>query len=137
MLILPFGLANLFTFAYMALASVGITLQTLPVSTIAIGIGVDYGIYLMSRIKEEYARLGDMEGAIEEAINTCGNAVSVTGLVVIAGVAFWIFSSIKFQADMGILLAIVTFFHILGTLFFIPALVRFFRPKFVLKTFHA
>ena len=136
LLILPLGLANLFTFAYMALASIGVNLQTLPVSTIAIGIGVDYGIYLLSRIKEEYGRLGDLEGAIKEAINTCGNAVSVTGLIVICGVVFWNFSSIKFQADMGLLLAIVTFFHILGTLFFIPALVRFFRPRFILKTYH-
>ena len=135
LLILPLGLANLFTFSYMALASIGVNLQTLPVSTVAIGIGVDYGIYLMSRIREEYAKCGDLEKALEESINTCGNAVTVTGLIVICGVIFWNFSNIKFQADMGLLLAIVTFFHILGTLFFIPALVRIVKPKFILKAY--
>lgn len=134
-LILPLGLANLFTLAYMSLASVGLSLQTLPVSTIAVGVGVDYGIYLLSRIKEEFEILGDMEAAIQRAISTSGQAVTVTGLIMVLGVGFWNFSTIKFQSDMGLLLSIVTFLHILGTLFILPALVRIFKPGFILKSY--
>ena len=137
LLILSLGLANLFTFAYMAFANIGITLQTLPVSTIAVGIGVDYGIYLMARIKEAFEEKGDLDAAIDEALKTAGNAVTATGLIIIAGVIFWNFSTIKFQADMGLLLSVVTFFHVLGTLLVIPALIRVVKPSFIVRCFQA
>jgi predicted RND superfamily exporter protein len=117
----------------MAVQGIGINLQSLPVSTIAIGIGVDYGIYLLSRIKEEYGNLGNLDSAIKEAIKTAGNAIVLTGIIIIAGVVFWGFSDIKFQADMGLLLSIVTFFHLLGTLLLIPALVQIIKPKFIFR----
>jgi hypothetical protein len=115
----------------MSVQEIGINLQSLPVSTIAIGIGVDYGIYLLSRIKEEYMRLGDLDAAIKEAIATAGNAVVLTGLIIIAGVVFWSLSDIKFQADMGLLLSVVTVFHLFGTLFLLPAMVQLIKPKFI------
>ena len=133
LLIIPLMLANLFVFGYMGFSGLGLNLQTLPVSTIAVGIGVDYGIYLLGRIREESIRVGTLGEGILEAVRTAGNAITITGLIIIAGVAFWGFSEIKFQADMGFLLAIVTIFHLLGTLFLLPALVYLVRPKFILK----
>ena len=73
----------------------------------------------------------NLDGAIKEAISTAGNAIVLTGFIIIAGVVFWNFSDIKFQADMGLLLSIVTFFHLLGTLLLLPALVRIIKPKFI------
>jgi len=133
LLMLPLGVANLFVFGFMGYAGIGLNLQTLPVSTIAVGIGVDYGIYLLSRIKEETIRLGDLEEGIAEAVRTAGNAITITALIIIAGVAFWFISDIKFQSDMGFLLSLVTFFHLLGTLFFLPTLVFLVKPKFIMK----
>ena len=133
LLVLPLGLANLFVFGYMGFRGIGLNLQTLPVSTIAVGIGVDYGIYLLSRIKEETIRFGTLETGIIEAIRTAGNAITITALIIMAGVFFWFISDIKFQSDMGFLLSLVTFFHLLGTLFFLPTLVYLVRPSFILK----
>ncbi len=133
LLILPLGVANLLVLGYMGFAHIGLSLQTLPVSAIAVGIGVDYGIYLLSRIKEETIRLQDLETGIVEAVRTAGNAITITALIVIAGVVFWFISDIKFQSDMGFFLALVTFFHLLGTLFFLPTLVYLARPSFILK----
>ncbi|SPD74478.1 Conserved uncharacterized membrane protein [uncultured Desulfobacterium sp.] len=133
LLILPLGVANLFVFGYMGLAHIGLSLQTLPVSTIAVGIGVDYGIYLLSRIREETIRFQDLEAGIIEAVRTAGNAITITALIVIAGVVFWFMSDIKFQSDMGFFLSLVTFFHLLGTLFFLPTLVYLARPSFILR----
>jgi predicted RND superfamily exporter protein len=133
LLVIPLALASWFTFGYMATQGIGVNLQTLPVSTIAIGIGVDYGIYLLSRIKEEHGNLGDLNKAIMEAVGTAGNAIVLTGIIIIAGVVFWIFSDIKFQADMGVLLSIVTLFHLLGTLILLPALVRLMKPGFIMR----
>jgi uncharacterized protein len=131
LLVIPLALSTWFTFGYMSVQDIGVNLQSLPVSTIAIGVGVDYGIYLLSRIKEEYTRLGDLDAAIREAIATAGNAVVLTGLIIIAGVAFWTLSDIKFQADMGLLLSVVTVFHLLGTLFLLPAMIQLIKPKFL------
>jgi len=133
LLMLPLGVANLFVFGYMGYAGIGLNLQTLPVSTIAVGIGVDYGIYLLSRIKEETIKTGDLEEGIAEAVRTAGNAITITALIIIAGVGFWFISDIKFQSDMGFLLSLVTFFHLLGTLFFLPTLVFLVKPKFIMK----
>jgi hypothetical protein len=133
LLVVPLSLASWFTFGYMSLQGIGINLQSLPVSIIAIGIGVDYGVYLLSRIREERERLGELGPAIREAIATAGNAIVLTGIIVIAGVFFWVFSDIKFQAEMGVLLSIVTLFHLLGALVLLPAMVRLLQPKFVMR----
>jgi len=132
-LVIPLLLSTWFTFGYMAIQGIGLNLQTLPVSVIAIGIGVDYGVYLISRIHEEYIPTGDLHAAIRTAIGTAGNAVILTGIIIILGVVFWVFSDIKFQADMGILLSIVTFFHLLGTVVLLPAIVQIVRPRFILR----
>jgi predicted RND superfamily exporter protein len=131
LLIIPLSLASWFTFAYMATQNIPINLQTLPVSIISIGIGVDYGVYLLSRIREEFAQSGNMNQAISVAIGTAGNAIILTGTIIIAGVFFWIFSDIKFQAEMGLLLSIVTCFHLLGSLVLLPAMIQIIRPRFI------
>jgi uncharacterized protein len=133
LLMLPLALSNLIVFGYMGFVGLGLNIQTLPVSTIAVGIGVDYGIYLLSRIKEEAVRLGGLEEGIVEAVRTAGNAICITALIIIAGVAFWFISDIKFQSDMGFLLSLVTFFHLLGTLFFLPTLVYLVKPNYIMK----
>jgi predicted RND superfamily exporter protein len=70
---------------------------------------------------------------ISEAVRTAGNAVTITALLIIVGVIFWVISYIKFQADMGLLLAVVTFFHLLCTLFLLPVLVRIIKPKIIMS----
>ncbi len=133
LLIIPLFLASWFTFAYMAIRGIAINLQTLPVSIIAIGIGVDYGIYLLSRIREEYIVKKNVNAAIREAVDTSGNAIVLTGIVIIAGVVFWNFSDIKFQAEMGLLLSIVTIFHLFGSLILLPAMAQIIKPRFLFK----
>ncbi|KMY68495.1 hypothetical protein AAU61_02190 [Desulfocarbo indianensis] len=132
-LVVPLSLASWFTFGYMAIAGIAINLQSLPVSIIAIGIGVDYGVYLLSRMREEHRNLGDLSHAVRESINTAGNAIILTGIIVIAGVVFWVFSDIMFQAEMGILFSIVTLFHVLGALVLLPAMIQILRPRFLFR----
>jgi hypothetical protein len=65
------------------------------------------------------------------ALSKTGKAVGFTGLTLAIGVATWIWSPIKFQADMGLLLTFMFIWNMLGALFLIPALARIFRvgPK--------
>ena len=95
----------------MFLAKMGMTLSVLPVASIGAGLGIDYGIYMLSRIIDEMdATGGDVEQSIIRSFSTTGRAVVVTGIVVIMGIIFWYFSEVKFQAEMGFLLAFLLLF---------------------------
>ncbi len=132
LLIVPLAVANLFATAFMAVKGIGLNINTLPVATIGIGVGVDYGIYLLSRICEEYQRLGKYDAAIRTAINTTGKAIMFTATTLVAGVIFWYFlSDLRFQAEMGLLLALLMLINMLTAVVVLPALVGFFKPRFV------
>ena len=124
--------ANYVAMAYMAVVKMGMTIDILPVVSIGAGLGVDYGIYMLSRIKEELEKTGDMKQAIQRAFPTTGRAIVVTGFTVIFGIVFWYFSTIRFQAQMGFLLAFLLFMNMLGALFLVPALTYILRPRVVL-----
>ncbi|MBI3798915.1 MAG: MMPL family transporter [Deltaproteobacteria bacterium] len=107
-------------------------INSLPVAAVGIGIGIDYGYYVLSRIVEEYQRFGDHDRAIEEALMTTGRAIMFTGTTLTVSVLFWIFFPMKFQSEMAILLTLLLFFHVVGALAFIPGIVSLLKPHFPL-----
>jgi predicted RND superfamily exporter protein len=131
LLIIPLAVTNYLVFAYMGLKGIGLNINTLPVATIAIGIGVDYGVYFLSRMREQYNDNQDYWSSMHTTLQTTGKAISFTALTVGLGVVFWVFSDIRFQAEMGLLLTMATIFHLLGTLILLPALVLVLKPKFL------
>ncbi|MBT4363922.1 MAG: MMPL family transporter [Desulfobacterales bacterium] len=133
LLVIPLAVSNYLIFAYMGLKGIGLNINTLPVATIAIGIGVDYGVYFLSRMREQFNGDEDILSSIHTAMNTTGKAICFTALTVGLGVVFWLLSDIKFQAEMGLLLTMATILHILGTLILLPALVLVIKPKFLSK----
>ncbi|MGE3499364.1 MAG: RND family transporter [Candidatus Binatia bacterium] len=132
-LTIPCVATNFVVSAIMVLMNVGLDVNTLPIISVGIGVGIDYGIYTLTRILQEIRRLGDFDRAIEVAIRTTGRAVFFTATVMIACVGMWYFvSSFRFMAEMGALLALVLAVNLLGALLVIPALVSVFRPRFAL-----
>jgi predicted RND superfamily exporter protein len=132
--VIPLVASNYLTFAYMAYRDIGMNVNTLPISCLGIGLGVDYGIYIVSRMKEEYAKVKDYRQASINALSTAGGAVLFTGTTLIAGVIFWYFlSSLRFQAEMGLLLAMWMFISMLGGMVLIPTVVAMVRPKFIAR----
>jgi predicted RND superfamily exporter protein len=122
-ILLPLALTSILCQALMAKLGIGVKVATLPVIALGVGIGVDYGIYIFSRL-DSYLKLGHpMKVAYLETLKTTGKAVSFTGMTLAIGVATWIFSPIKFQADMGILLTFMFLWNMLGALTLLPALV--------------
>jgi hypothetical protein len=123
-------------FAYMAYANIGLDVNTLPISAIGFGLGVDYGIYLLSRIQEEYGRIGKLDESIKIGMGTCGLAIIYTAIPIIFSVLIWYFlSDLRFQADMGLLLALIMGFNCLGAIFFIPSIVSVLKPRFILNKY--
>jgi predicted RND superfamily exporter protein len=107
----------------------------MPVISLGIGFGVDYGIYIVSRAIEEYHRLRhrDLGAALIEGIATAGKAVLYTAFLISAGIILWTFSPLRFQAEMGYQLLIILTMNMLGGLFLLPALITVLRPRFVLR----
>jgi len=88
-------------------------------------VGVDYGIYVYSRL-ETFLRAGmPLQEAYYETLRSTGKAVLFTGLCLAIGVATWVFSAIKFQADMGLMLTFMFLVNMIGALLLLPALARF------------
>ncbi|MGE0370660.1 MAG: RND family transporter [Gammaproteobacteria bacterium] len=131
-LLLSLATANFLTYAFMAWKGVGLNVSTLPLAALGVGLGVDYGIYMVDRIKEEFRRLGDVEEAIHAALGSAGNAIFVTAVTMIAPLIPWAFlSPLRFQAEMGLLLGLVLAMNLLGSLLFVPAAFAVLRPRAV------
>ena len=127
--VLPLGLVSLLAYALMTLLEIGLKVSTLPVVALGVGIGVDYGIYIYSRLKGILAQGKSLPEAYEETLTVTGNGVLFTGITLAVGVGTWIFSPLKFQADMGILLTFMFLVNMLGAVLLLPALAHFLLPK--------
>ena len=132
-LLLSLATANSLTYAFMAWKGVGLNVSTLPLTALGVGLGVDYGIYMMDRIKEEFSKgAGSITDAIHNAFLTSGNAIFITAITMIGPLLPWAFMSpLRFQAEMGMLLGLVLFMNMLGSLLFVPAALSVFKPKAV------
>jgi len=132
--VIPLAISNLMTFAFMSEMKIGLNINTLPISSLGIGLGVDYGIYIVSRIKEEYPRSQDLRKAILTAMTTAGRAVLFTATTLMSGVIFWYFlSDMRFQAEMGLLMALWMFVSMIGGLVLLPTLIYLLKPRFITR----
>lgn len=121
-IVLPLGLVSLLAYALMTLMEIGLKVSTLPVVALGVGIGVDYGIYIYSRFQRFMNQGLPLSEAYRETLRLAGNGVLFTGITLAIGVLTWIFSPLKFQADMGILLMFMFLVNMLGAIFLLPAL---------------
>jgi predicted RND superfamily exporter protein len=124
-ILLPLAVVSLLSYALMAMLEIGLKVSTLPVAALGVGVGVDYGIYLYSRFREFYREGASLHESYFRTLEVTGNGVMFTGVTLAIGVATWIFSPLKFQADMGILLAFLFLMNMVGALLLLPALARF------------
>jgi hypothetical protein len=123
--------ANFAAFIYMRLADIGITIDTIPVISLGIGLGVDYGIYAVSRICDECAEGRSLEDAITTALRGTGAAVLATFSVIVGGLAPWVFSPVLFHNEMSVLLIILMSTNVIVGLLILPAYIAWARPRFI------
>jgi len=129
----PVIISNTLTFAFMTWKGIGMNINTVPVAALGIGLGVDYAFYIADRIKEEIAIGSTPAHAIREALHSAGMGVIVTASVLILSTLLWWTSSLRFQAEMGLLMAIWLAVSAVSALFVMPSLLYVFRPDFIFK----
>ena len=122
---LPLLAVSIFANAVMVFLNIGLKVSTLPVLALGVGVGVDYGIYLFARAFVHMRSGQDVETAFRAAYREVGTAVVFTAVTMSLGVALWYFSDLKFQSDMGVLLAYMFFVNMLGAVLLMPAITRF------------
>ena len=110
--------------ALMTFLQIGLTVSTLPVIALGVGIGVDYGIYILSTMVVRLRSGDSVQSAYLEALKERGSAVLFTGITLAIGVSTWVFSSLKFQMDMGILLTFMFIVNMLGAIIVLPAIAK-------------
>jgi len=134
-LTLPLALSNFMAFAYMAINQIGLSVSTLPVSAAGIGMGVDYGIYLIARMQEEKKLdpSASLNTVLIRTIQSYGKSIMYIAGTLVAGLLVWVLSPLKFQAQMGLMLAVILFLNCLGAIFMVPVLVLLFKPKFLTR----
>jgi uncharacterized protein len=124
-ILIPLAIVSVLCEALMPALGIGLKVSTLPVIALGVGVGVDYGIYLYDRIEAHLEEGKALSQAFFEALNERGTAMVFTAVTMTIGVGTWAMSALKFQADMGILLAFMFFLNMLGALFLLPALAAF------------
>lgn len=119
---MPLLVATYAGYALMSLLGIGLKFSTLPVLVVAVGIGVDYAFYIYARLMVYLNDGADMSVAYVTALRETGTAVVFTGITLAGGAASWAFSGLKFQADMGLMLAILFLANMIGAVTLLPAL---------------
>lgn len=127
--VLPLSLVSLLAYGVMVQFDIGMKVATLPVVALAVGIGVDYGIYIYSTIQEGLWNDETLEEATYQTLRKTGKAVVFTGITLGLGVFTWLFSGLKFQVDMGIMLIFMFTANMFGAILLLPALARFLAKK--------
>jgi len=132
LMFLAMSFATILSYGYMGLMKIGVNVNTVPIIAVGIGVGIDYSIYIMDRIREEILTTDTLQGAVIRAISTTGLAVCVTAGALIMGVIIWVFlSDLRFQADAALLLVVMLAFNMVAALFVVPSWIIIFKPKFI------
>ncbi len=127
---LPLILVTELGHSLMVELEIGMKVNTLTVVALGVGIGVDYAIYIFARMREAMQQGRTLSESYFIALKTTGIAIFYTALTLAAGVATWIWSDLKFQADMGLMLTFMFVVNMIAAIVFLPALCRWLMRPF-------
>lgn len=126
--VLPLALVSELGYGVMATLDIGMKVATLPVLALAVGIGVDYGVYVYGVMAGALDEGKPLRRAYFETLRSTGKAVIFTGATLGVSVTTWLMSELQFQIDMGKLLLFMFTANMFGAIFVLPALAAFLHP---------
>lgn len=131
LLLLPLLLSILIVFAILGFSGTSLTMEILPLASLSMGLGVNYGLYILSRMREEAQKRKGMARVLKMSLLSSGKADFFSGMIVSLGVLVCVFSNIRLQAVFGTALGVALIFNMVGTLILLPILISLFRPEFI------
>src|SRR5439155_26668652 len=123
--------SNFGALVYMNYSNVGITIDTIPVISLGIGLGIDYAIYTVARIRDEVIAGAQPDEAITTALDTTGGWVFATFAVMVGGILPWVFSPLLFHNEMSVLLILLMAANLIVGLLILPGYIAWRRPHFL------
>jgi uncharacterized protein len=126
-------MANFGAFLYMDYRVIGLTIDTIPVISLGIGLGINYAVYTVARIRDEVAAGAQLDDATTTALHTTGKWVFATFLVMVGGILPWVFSPLLFHNEMSVLLILLMAANLVVGLFILPGFIAQRRPRFITR----
>lgn len=126
-------MANLIAFTYMNRHMIGLTVDTISVISLGVGLGISYAIYVLIAIRDEVVAGAQLGGAIRAALGGAGATVIGTYVVMVAGLLPWVVSPVLFQTEMSTLLILLMTTNLIAGLLVLPALLVLLRPRFLMR----
>ncbi len=122
------------TYAYLSVNGIGLNINTVPLISVGLGIGIDYAVYMIDRIRDELHEHVDVKAAIGRSVASTGRAVTCTVTTLVGGIVAWVFvSDLRFQADAAKLLIFMIVVCAVTAMVFVPAWIAAFRPRFIVR----
>ena len=131
---MPLTVGTFIGYWFMMALGIGLTVATLPVMVLAVGVGVDYAFYIYNRLQLHLSQGQNIVAALEKSIQEIGMATIFTAITLAIGVATWSFSALRFQADMGKLLAFMFVVNLVMSMTVLPALAVVLEKLFPRRT---
>jgi len=119
---LPLTVSTFIGYWFMKEEQIGLTVATLPVMVLAVGIGVDYAFYIYNRLTLHLSQGDSIQNALARAMEFEAMATVFTALTLAACVVTWAFSDLRFQSEMGKLLAFMFVVNLVMAMTTLPAL---------------
>src|SRR5262249_10524072 len=126
-------MANFGAFLYMDYRVIGLTIDTIPVISLGVGLGINYAVYTVARIRDEVGTGARLNDAITIALHTTGGWVFATFLVMIGGIVPWVFSPLLFHNEMSVLLILLMIANLVVGLLILPGYLAWRRPHFLTR----
>jgi predicted RND superfamily exporter protein len=130
-LLLPLFLSILIVFAILGFSGASLTMEIMPLASLSMGLGINYGLYILFRMRQEGQIKKSLSRVLKTSLLTSGKADFFSGMIVSLGVLACVFSNIRLQASFGATLGAALILNMLGTLVLLPIIISVFRPRFI------
>jgi uncharacterized protein len=131
LVLLPLATAALINLGLMGWTGILLSMGTAAISAMAVGIGADYAVYFVFRVREEFQRTGDLREATATALTTSGKAIAYVASAVAGGYLCLALSFFKVHVLLGVLVALTMVTSSAATVAFLPSVILLVRPKFL------
>ncbi len=131
LVLLPLATSALVNLGLMGWTGIPLSMGTAAISAMAVGIGADYAVYFIFRVREEFQRTGELREATAIALTTSGKAIAYVASAVAGGYLCLTFSGFKVHVLLGVLVALTMVTSSAATVAFLPAVLLRLTPRFL------
>jgi len=113
--VIPISITAIVSFGAMGLLNIPLSTTTALISSIAVGVGIDYAVHFMERFRVAAKSTGDVLATVVDAMHHSGRAIMFNAVVVIAGFLVLLRSAFPPNRALGVLVSGNMFISLLGT----------------------